>query len=80
LTHAFEILILDGCDELDVFGPYEVPAHAGFEVALVTHSAADRVSTARGAIVVPHRRPSDRAELLAVPGGGWTGRAPKGAW
>jgi transcriptional regulator GlxA family with amidase domain len=75
-----EILIFDGFDELDVFGPYEVLAHAGFEVALVTHSAADRVATARGAIVAPHGRLSDRAELLVVPGGGWTGRSPKGAW
>jgi transcriptional regulator GlxA family with amidase domain len=75
-----EILIFDGVDELDAFGPYEVLAQAGFEVALVTHPAADRVATARGAIVVPNRQLSDRAELLVVPGGGWTNRAPKGAW
>jgi DJ-1/PfpI family len=75
-----EILIFDGFDELDAFGPYEVLAEAGFEVALVTHPASDRVATARGAVVVPDRPLSDRAELLVVPGGGWTRRPPKGAW
>jgi transcriptional regulator GlxA family with amidase domain len=75
-----EILIFDGFDELDVFGPYEVLTAAGFDVALVTHPATDRIATARDAIVVPHRQLSDRPELLVVPGGGWTGRRPKGAW
>jgi transcriptional regulator GlxA family with amidase domain len=75
-----EILIYDGFDELDVFGPFEVLAGAGFDVALVTHPATDRVATARQVTVVPHRELSDRAELLVVPGGGWTGRRPKGAW
>jgi transcriptional regulator GlxA family with amidase domain len=75
-----EILIFDGFDELDAFGPYEVLADAGFDVALVTHPATGRVSTARDAIVVPHRQLSDRADLLVVPGGGWTKRPPKGAW
>ena len=75
-----EILIYDGIDELDAFGPYEVLAEGGFDVALVTHPAADRIATARGAIVVPHRQLSERAELLVVPGGGWTKRPPKGAW
>jgi transcriptional regulator GlxA family with amidase domain len=75
-----EILIYDGIDELDAFGPWEVLAEAGFDVALVTHPAADRIVTARGAIVVPHGQLSERAELLVIPGGGWTKRAPKGAW
>jgi transcriptional regulator GlxA family with amidase domain len=75
-----EILIYDGIDELDAFGPYEVLAEAGFDVALVTQPATDRITTARGAIVVPDRELSDRAELLVVPGGGWTKRPPKGAW
>jgi transcriptional regulator GlxA family with amidase domain len=75
-----EILIYDGIDELDAFGPYEVLAEAGFDVALVTHPATDRIATARGVIVVPHRQLSDRAGLLVVPGGGWTRRPPKGAW
>jgi transcriptional regulator GlxA family with amidase domain len=75
-----EILIYDGFDELDAFGPYEVLAEAGFDVALVTHPASDRIATARGASVVPDRELSERPELLVVTGGGWTGRRPKGAW
>jgi transcriptional regulator GlxA family with amidase domain len=75
-----EILIFDGVDELDAFGPYKVLTEAGFDVALVTHRATDRIATAGGAIVVPDRRLSDRPELLVVPGGGWTRRVPKGAW
>ena len=42
-----EILIFDGFDELDALGPYEVLAEAGFDVALVTHPATDRIVTAR---------------------------------
>jgi transcriptional regulator GlxA family with amidase domain len=57
-----------------------VLAEAGFDVALVTHPATDPIVTARGVIVVPHGQLSDRAELLVVPGGGWTRRPPKGAW
>jgi transcriptional regulator GlxA family with amidase domain len=75
-----EILIYDGFDDLDAFGPYEVLAEGGFDVALVTHPATDRIATARATIVVPHRQLSDRAELLVVPGGGWTRHPPKGAW
>jgi transcriptional regulator GlxA family with amidase domain len=75
-----EILIYDGCDELDAFGPYEVLASAGFEVALVSHGTTDRVVTARGAIIVPHHPLSDLAELVVVPGGSWTKRGKRGAW
>jgi transcriptional regulator GlxA family with amidase domain len=75
-----EILIYDGIDELDGFGPYEVLAEAGFDVALVTHPASDQIATARGAIVVPDRALGERPELLVVPGGGWTKRPPQGAW
>jgi putative intracellular protease/amidase len=48
--------VYDGFDELDAFGPYEVLGEAGFDVALVTHPATARIATARGAVVVPHRR------------------------
>jgi transcriptional regulator GlxA family with amidase domain len=75
-----EILIFDGVDELDALGPWQVLAEAGFDVALVTHPATESITTARGAVVAPHRELSDHAELLVVPGGGWTKRPPKGAW
>jgi transcriptional regulator GlxA family with amidase domain len=75
-----EVLIYDGMDELDALGPYEVLAEGGFDVALVTHPATDRIVTARGVNMVPDRELSDRVELLVVPGGGWHERPPKGAW
>lgn len=75
-----EILIFDGFDELDAFGPYEVLAQAGFDVALVAAGANDRIVASQGAIVVPHRELTDQAELLVMPGGGWTRRPPKGTW
>jgi transcriptional regulator GlxA family with amidase domain len=75
-----DILIYDGFDELDAFGPFEVLGQAGFEVSFVTHPATDRIVSSRGAIVVPHRELDDQAELLVIPGGGWTRRPPKGAW
>jgi transcriptional regulator GlxA family with amidase domain len=75
-----EILIYDGFDELDAFGPYEVLATAGFDVALVTHGTTDRIVASHGAIVAPHHPLSDQAELLVIPGGSWTLRRPSGAW
>jgi transcriptional regulator GlxA family with amidase domain len=75
-----EILIYDGFDELDGFGPYEVLTQGGFDVAFVTHGTTDRVIASGGAIVVPHHPLSDLAELLVIPGGGWTLRRPRGAW
>jgi transcriptional regulator GlxA family with amidase domain len=75
-----EILIYDGFDELDAFGPHEVLVTAGFDVAMVAHGAPDRVVASQGAIVVPHGEPSDQAELLVIPGGGWTRRKSQGAW
>jgi transcriptional regulator GlxA family with amidase domain len=75
-----EILIYDGFDELDGLGPYEVLTSAGFDVALVTHGTTDRVVASHGATIVPHHPLSDLAELVVVPGGGWTKRSPRGSW
>jgi transcriptional regulator GlxA family with amidase domain len=75
-----DILIYAGFDELDAFGPYEVLARAGFDVALVADGGPDRIVASQGAIVVPHGPPRDGVELLVVPGGSWTQRRPEGAW
>jgi transcriptional regulator GlxA family with amidase domain len=75
-----EIVLYDGFEELDAFGPYEVLAGAGLEPALVTLDAADPVTGAHGAVVVPHAMLGDRPDLLVVPGGGWAARPPSGAW
>jgi transcriptional regulator GlxA family with amidase domain len=79
-----EILLYEGCDELDALGPYEVLAGAGahsgrFEVRLVTAGPAATVTAANGARIVAHGAMSDAADLLIVPGGGWNARRSEGA-
>jgi transcriptional regulator GlxA family with amidase domain len=74
-----EILIYDGCDDLDVFGPFEVLAGAGIPVKLVTAEPLDEVVTAGGARIVPHAALGD-PDLVLVPGGGWHERPTRGAW
>jgi len=75
-----EILIYDRFEELDAIGPYDVLHRAGFDVAYVTAEPAARIEASRGTIVVPHRRLSERVELLIVPGGPYTSRASRGTW
>ncbi|HTN23625.1 MAG TPA: DJ-1/PfpI family protein [Solirubrobacteraceae bacterium] len=75
-----EIVLYEGFEELDTFGPYEVLATAGFAPLLVTLEAVDRVTGAQGAVVVPHGVCSARPDLLVVPGGGWSTRRAEGAW
>lgn len=75
-----EILLYEGFEELDAFGPFEVLAVAGFEPSLVTLKPADRVTGAHGAIVVPHAQLGEHPDLLIVPGGGWAARHERGAW
>ena len=55
-----EILLYEGCDELDAFGPYEVLAGAGahsgrFDVQLVTARPAATVTASHGAQIVAAR-------------------------
>jgi transcriptional regulator GlxA family with amidase domain len=74
-----EILIYDGCDDLDVFGPFEVMTGAGMTVRLVTAEPREEVATAGGARIVPHAVLGD-PDLVLVPGGGWNERPARGAW
>jgi transcriptional regulator GlxA family with amidase domain len=74
-----EILLFDGFDELDVFGPFEGLV-GSFEIALVTLEGARDVVSDRGIVVRAQRALSERSDLLLVPGGGWLDRAPEGAW
>jgi transcriptional regulator GlxA family with amidase domain len=74
-----EILLYDGFDELDVFGPFEGLA-GSFETALVTLEGAREVTSDRGVVVRAQRGLSERPDVLLVPGGGWLDRAPEGAW
>src|SRR5215207_2947085 len=73
-----EILLFDGFDELDVFGPFEVLA--GLGARLVALDGAREVRSDRGVVVRPQAGLSARPDVLVVPGGGWLDRAPQGAW
>jgi transcriptional regulator GlxA family with amidase domain len=73
-----EILLFDGFDELDVFGPFEGLADT-FDTALVTLEGAREVVSARGVPVRASRALGARPDVLIVPGGGWLDRAAQGA-
>ena len=74
-----EILLFDGFDELDVFGPFEALDSPGFDVALVTLDSPRQVRSQRGVrIDVPEVL--GRPDGVVVPGGGWLNRAEQGSW
>ena len=73
---TIEILLFDGFDDLDAFGPFEVLRTAGALVRLVTVEDAATVTSAGGARIVPDGRLGD-PELVLVPGGGWSDRRPR---
>ena len=74
-----EIVVFDGFDELDAFGPLEVLATAGFDVELVT---ADRPGPVRGKHGTRLEVPGvmGRPDGVVVVGGGWLDQAPQGSW
>jgi transcriptional regulator GlxA family with amidase domain len=74
-----EIVVFDGFDELDVFGPFEVLTMAGFEVALVAVEQ-QGIVTGQGGARLEVSDVLGRADGVVVPGGGWLNRAPVGAW
>ncbi|HET6548706.1 MAG TPA: DJ-1/PfpI family protein [Solirubrobacter sp.] len=76
---TIEILLFDGFDDLDAFGPFEVLATAGLAPRFVTTEPADAVSSAGGARIVPHGVLGD-PDLVLVPGGGWNDRSGAGAY
>lgn len=79
-----QILIFPGFDELDAIAPYEVLKNAAemggdVQVELATVDGTTEIIAAHGLRVQPDTKLADRIDLLIVPGGGWVGRAPKGA-
>ena len=81
-----DILVFDGLDEMDAWGPAEVFRSAGkrgsdMETRLVTRQAQDTVLGAYGLRFVPDGifEPG-AANVLVVPGGGWAARDEAGAW
>jgi transcriptional regulator GlxA family with amidase domain len=82
--HA-EILLFDGFDELDAFGPWEILAGTAqvredVDARFVTLEGAREVRADHGAVVQAHGALSERPDLLVIPGGGWFARTPEGAW
>jgi putative intracellular protease/amidase len=76
-TMNAEILLFDGFDELDAFGPFEGLADA-IDTAFVTLEGAREVTSARGVAVRAARQIGVRPDILIVPGGGWMDGRPQG--
>lgn len=79
------VVIFEGVDDLDAFGPFEVLVNAGqagadIEVELLTVDPAEEIHTSHGASIRPHGTLHENLDLLIVPGGGWNDRAQHGAW
>jgi putative intracellular protease/amidase len=72
-----EILLFDGFDELDVFGPYEALRGRDVEVRLAVLDGPRRVVSGHG-VEVGAEAPGT-ADGVVVPGGGWLDRAEQGA-
>ena len=81
-----DILVFDGLDEMDAWGPAEVfrsadKRGAGIQTRLVTRKAQDTVLGAYGLRFVPDGvLEPGAADVLVVPGGGWAARDEAGAW
>jgi transcriptional regulator GlxA family with amidase domain len=79
-----DLLLYQGCDELDVIGPYEtlslVDVTSGqFAVRLVTLTPTPIITAAHRTRLEPHAALADSPDLLIVPGGGWINHAAEGA-
>jgi transcriptional regulator GlxA family with amidase domain len=79
LGMTIEILLFDGFDDLDAFGPFEVLSEAGLPTRFVTIKPLERVTSAHGARIVPDGILGD-PDLVLVPGGGWNDRRGAGAY
>lgn len=80
------IVVFDGCDELDVIGPYEVLDNAGrlgadLRVQLVSLGSRPEVTGDHGIRLRSHRPIGDDLDVIIVPGGGWNDRRDEyGLW
>ena len=81
MAKKISIVVFDGFDEIDVFGPFEVlaGAGAGIAVGLVTAGSPGLVTSMRG-VKVEVTEPLEAVDGVVVPGGGWLNRAPSGVW
>ncbi len=71
-----EILLFEGFDELDAIGPYEVfrlsSKHGDLDARLVTLKPTELIEARSGLRLEPDGTVSDNADLILVPGGGWS--------
>ena len=74
-----EILLFDGFDDLDAFGPFEVLTGAGLDTRFVTIEPRETVRSSHGATIVPEGVLGD-PDLVLVPGGGWNDRETGGVY
>jgi transcriptional regulator GlxA family with amidase domain len=79
LAMTIEILLFDGFDDLDAFGPFEVLNEAGLPTRFVTIEPRETVRSSHGATIVPDGVLGD-PDLLLVPGGGWNDRQHGGVY
>jgi transcriptional regulator GlxA family with amidase domain len=79
LLMTIEILLFDGFDDLDAFGPFEVLSEAGLDTRFVTIEPRETVRSSHGATVVPEGVLGD-PDLVLVPGGGWNDREHGGVY
>jgi len=71
-----DIVVFDGFDEMDAVAPYEVLRTAAglgapIEAELVASHGAATVTASHGLRIAVDRGPSEAADLVLVPGGGW---------
>lgn len=76
-----DLLVFDGFDLLDVFGPLEPLSAAGCDVALVHREGPRFVTSQQGVRVeATAQLAREGVDGIIVPGGGWLNRAERGAW
>jgi transcriptional regulator GlxA family with amidase domain len=79
MSPALQIVVFDGFDEIDVFGPCEILSSAGFTVRLTSLAGSGMITSMRG-IPIKVDQQLSTCDGLIVPGGGWLNRASSGGW
>jgi transcriptional regulator GlxA family with amidase domain len=81
-----QIVIFNGFDELDAIAPHEIWHMAKdlkpeIQVQLVTLDGSKEITASNGLRVQAEGQlAAKRPDIVVVPGGGWMGRSPAGAW
>jgi transcriptional regulator GlxA family with amidase domain len=80
-----DLVVFEGVEELDVFGPYEVlrlgaAMGADLQCSLVSNRHEGLIHAAHGARFAADAPFEPGAEVLVVPGGGWVSRRATGAF